>query len=275
MGNGAGLAEGASSNPFEPIRDAFRFDIPPAALERLSGLANIPAHYRPTFANSMIELFAKAHRWHRMASRSVGMNEVANELDRVAKAARKLKKNVDALSKQARLTLGLYALRLEQFGEANSPETSRNQIEDLLNRESIELAVQKVDHLSAVVGRIGSASATETWPKRQKGNPASRRKDNNRTTPYVETFNRFVLELGDVVRACNGALRLEQDNIGDDVKAFFEAASPYLPNEFIPTDVFHAAQDRGRAKGPRLKMLTSLWSQQLLSFQRNLPNRRK
>jgi hypothetical protein len=84
--------EGAFPNLFEPIRDTFRFEIPPAALERLSDLAKVPAHYRPTFANLIVELFAKAHRLHLLANRSVAMNVAAKELDRVAKDARKLKK---------------------------------------------------------------------------------------------------------------------------------------------------------------------------------------
>jgi hypothetical protein len=260
MSNGNGPVKGVSADPFEPIRDALRFEIPPAALERLSDLAKIPAHYRPTFANSIIELFAKAHRWHRMANRSVEMDAAAKELNRVAKEARKLKSNIDKLSKQARVTLGLYALRLERFGEVESHEAVRNQIEDLLHSGSIGQAVQKVDYLSWVVGRIGSAATTETWPKRQKGNPIPWNNDYARENPYVDTFNLFMIELGEVVRACNGALRFEQNDMGDDIKAFLNAASSYLPNEFIPREVFFAVANGNHAAPSRLKKLTSLWS---------------
>ncbi len=258
MSNGNGLVEGVSPNPFEPIRGTFRFEMPPAALGQLSGLAKIPAHYRPTFANAAIELFAKAHRWHRMANRSVEMDAAAKELNRVAKEAGKLKKNIDKLSKQARVTLGLYAMRLERFGEAESHEAVRNQIEDLLHSAGAGQAVQKVDALSWAVGRIGSAAATETWPKCQKSNPAPWKRNGKRKSPYVDTFNLFMIELGVAVRACNGALRLERDDMGDDLKAFLRAASLYLPNEFIPNDVLYPGANRQRAAGWRLKKLMSL-----------------
>ena len=97
MSFGNGLAGGESRDPFEPIPDTRRFEIPPAALELLSDLARIPAHYRPTFANSIVELFAKAYRWHRMANRSVEMDASSKELNRVAREARKLKKSIDKL----------------------------------------------------------------------------------------------------------------------------------------------------------------------------------
>src|SRR5579862_7655372 len=115
MSNGKDQVSGMTRKTFEPIRDGHRFQIPPAALEQLSDLARIPAHYRPTFANLLIELFAKAHRWHRLASRSVEMDTVAKELDRVAKGARRLKGDFDKLSDKGRFTLGLYATRLERF----------------------------------------------------------------------------------------------------------------------------------------------------------------
>ena len=253
-------AEEALPGPFEPIGDAVRFEIAPAALERLSNLAKIPAHYRPTFANSITKLFAKAHRWHRMATRSVQMEAAAKELGRVAKDARKLKKNIDKLSEQARVTLGLYVLRLEQFGEAGSQEAVRNQIEDLLHSDSVGAALQKVDSLSWAIGQIESAAATEAWPKHQKANPASWKSDANRRTPYVDIFNRFVTELGEVVRACKGTLPIEQNAMGDDLEAFLRVASAYLPNEFIPQEMFHSGAGRDRGAGWRLRKLASLWS---------------
>jgi hypothetical protein len=259
MRNGSGLAEGASPSLFEPVRQTLRFEIPPAILERLSDLARIPAHYRPTFANSIVELFAKAHRWHRMATRSVEMDAAAKELDRVVKEAQKLKKNIDKLSEQARMALGLYALRLDQFGEADSHETVRNQIEALLQAGSSGQAVQKVDYLSWAVGRIGSAAATVTWSKQQNGSPAPRQSYESCKRPHVDTFNRFIMELGEVVRACNGAPEFEQYDIGDGLRAFLKAASSYLPNGFTPKEVLYPPANGNRAAGSPRKGFMSFW----------------
>jgi hypothetical protein len=247
--------EEAPPNPFEPTRDTLRFEIPPAALEELSDLVKVPAHYRPTFANSIVELFAKAHRWHRLARRSVAMNAAAKELDRVAKDARGLKRDIDKLSRQARATFGLYALRLERFNEADLPETARNQIEELLQSGGFDQAVPKIDHLSWVVGRIASAAATETWAKRKKGGLVPWINDNK--TPYIDTFNRFVVELGTAVRTCHCPMRFDPDDINDALTAFLEAATPYLPNEFIPEEVFDAGRHDKRSLSSRLKRLTT------------------
>ena len=143
MSNGNALVRVTPANPFEPAREAFRFEMPPAAVERLCDLAKIPAHYRPTFANSIKQLFAKARRWHRIALRAVEMDAVSRELGRVAREARKLQKSIDGLSERARMTLGLYALRLDQFGEAEAHETVRNQIEDLLNGAALSRRARK------------------------------------------------------------------------------------------------------------------------------------
>lgn len=259
MRNGSGLAEGASPNLFEPVRENFRFEIPPAILERLSDLAGIPAHYRPTFANSIIELFAKAHRWHRMANRSVEMDAAAKELNRIAKEAGKLKKNIDKLSPQARMTLGLYALRLDQFGEAESDEAVRNQIEALLQAGSSGQAIPKVDYLSWAVGRIGSAAATKTWSKRQNGNPAPWQGADSSKNPHIDTFNRFIVELREAVRACNGAPGFEQYDISDGLRAFLKAASSCLPDGFIPNEVLYPAENGSHAAVSRRKGLMSFW----------------
>ena len=104
MGHANGFAEALSADPFEPGRHQIRVEIPQPVLERLSDLAGIPAHYRPTFANSLRELFGQSHRWHRIARRSVEMDSAAKELGRIAKDARKLKTKIDKLSKQARVT---------------------------------------------------------------------------------------------------------------------------------------------------------------------------
>ncbi len=195
-----------------------------------------------------------------MANRSVEMDAAARELNRIAKEARKLRKIIDKLSKQARVTLGLYVMRQEQFGEGESHEAVRNQIEGLLHSGSSGLALQKVDYLSWAVGRIGSAAATETWSKRQDGDPAPWKSDDNRKRPYVDTFNRFLIELGGVVRACNGTLCFEQNGLNDDLKVFLQAASSYLPNEFTPKEVFDAGKDGNHAANSLLKKFTSLWS---------------
>ncbi|HZV21498.1 MAG TPA: hypothetical protein VE986_08135, partial [Hyphomicrobiales bacterium] len=241
MSYGKDRVGGMTRNPFEPIREGHRFEIPPAALERLSDLARIAAHYRPTFANLLIELFAKAHRWHRLATRSVEMDAVAKELDRIARGARKLKSDIDKLGDNARLTLGLYALRLERFGEVGSHESVRNQIEDLLQSGSANHSLQKVEALSRIIDRIASAAATETWPKPKTGFLPPWKTENGRSTPYIDTFNRFVTELGEAVRTCKGAVRFEHNAISDDLRAFLKAASPYLPNSFTPQEVFAPA----------------------------------
>jgi len=260
MSNGNGLVRGAPADHFEPVRDAFRSEIPSAALEQLSSLARVQAHYRPTFANSLIELFTKARRWHRLASRSIEMDAAAKELSRIAKEAQKLKDTIDKLRGPARVTLGLYVTRLEQFGETESYEAMRNQIEDLLQGGSGQ-ALQKVDYLSWAVDRIKSAAATETWPKRQKDTPAPWKRGVSRSGPHIDTFERFVIELGGTVRACHGALRIEPDNANDDLGAFLKAASPYLPDGFIPWDVLEPSPNGNRASsGSPLKKLVSFWS---------------
>jgi hypothetical protein len=260
MSNGNGLVRAASADPFEPVRDTLRFQIPSAALEQLSSVAKIPAHYRPTFANSIIELFAKARRWHRLATRSVEMDAAAKELGRIAKEARKLKEYIDKLNGPARVTLGLYVARLEQFGETESNEAMRNQIEDLLQGGGAGQALQKVEYLSWAVGRIQSAAATETWPKSQKDSPAPWKRGVNRTGPLIDTFDRFVTELGGTVRACNGMLWIEQHNPNDDLSAFLKAASSYLPSGFIPWDVLEPTPNGKSAPGSPLKKLISFWS---------------
>jgi hypothetical protein len=260
MSNGNGLVRAASADPFEPVRDALRFHIPPAALEQLSSVAHIPAHYRPTFANSIIELFARARRWHRLASRSIEMDAAAKELSRITKEARKLKDHIDKLSGPARVTLGLYVTRLEQFGETESHEAMRNQIEDLLQGGGAGQATQKVDHLSWAVGRIQSAAATETWPKLQKDTPVPWKRGAGRTGPHIDTFDRFVTELGGTVRACNGVLRIDRDNPDDDLAAFLKAASSYLPGGFIPWDVLEPSPNGKSAPNSPLKKLMSFWS---------------
>jgi hypothetical protein len=260
MSNGNALVRVTPANPFEPAREAFRFEMPPAAVERLCDLAKIPAHYRPTFANSIKQLFAKARRWHRIALRAVEMDAVSRELGRVAREARKLQKSIDGLSERARMTLGLYALRLDQFGEAEAHETVRNQIEDLLNGGSLEQASPKVDYLSWTAGRLGSAAATETWPKPQNGNPALWGSGNsNRSTPHLDTFNGFVIELGNMVRACNSPLSFQPDAISDGLRTFLEAAKPYLPDGFIPDEAFDTGEETKRTGSSPLNRLTSFW----------------
>jgi len=259
MSNGNGLAEEASPNSFEPIRDPFRFEIPAAGLELLAGLAGVPAHYRPTFANSIIELFARAHRWHLIANRSVEMNAAAGELRRVAKSARKLKKCIDELSKNARVTLGLYAIRLDQSGETHSHEALRDQIEDILRRQGAGQAVQKAADLSWVVDRIASAASTGTWPKYKNGNLPAWNGDRNHATPHIDTFNRFVIEVGEVIRQCHGRLDIEQDNVSEELKAFLKAASTHLPREFVPAHVFLTPTESDRTAGSRLRRFAFPW----------------
>jgi hypothetical protein len=260
MSHGNGVVLAASADPFEPVREVLRVQIPPAAMEQLSNVSKIPAHYRPTFANSLIELFAKARRWNRLACRSVEMDAAAKELGRIAKEARKIKENIDKLSGQARVTLGLYVTRLEQFGETESHEAMRNQIEDLLQTGGAGQALQKVDYLSWAVGRIQSAAATETWPKHHKDSAVPWKRGASRTGPHIDTFDRFVAELVGTVRTCHGALWIEQNNPNDDLTAFLQAASPYLPSGFIPWDVLEPSPNGKSPSTSPLKKLRSLWS---------------
>ena len=196
MSNGNDLDRGPTPSVFEPVRDAFHYKLPAPALERLCDLAQVPAHYRPTLANSLTQLFAKAQRWHRIAARSVEMDTVAKELDRVTKAARRLKEDIDKLSPQARATLGLYALRLDQFSEADPQEAVRNQIEDLVNAGGYGHAGPKVAQLSWAAGRIEAAAATETWPRPKSRQPRSLEK---RQRPE-DTLHRHLQSLCDGTR---------------------------------------------------------------------------
>ena len=262
MSNGSGPGTGSAPNPFEPVRDAFRFQVPSAALERLCDLAQVPAHFRPTFANAMRELLARSHRWHRMASRSVEMDTVAKELGQIAKDARKLKESIDKLSPQARLTLGVYALRLDQSSEADQPETVRNQIEDLVNQGGASQAGPKVAQLSWVAGRIESAAATETWPRPKNGALAAWKNGGSRNTPYIETFNRFVAELSQIAQSCNSPLHFDPNNMNSYLVSFLEAAATQLPAGFIPDEVFNPEPADKAASNSRLKKLTAFWSKQ-------------
>jgi hypothetical protein len=255
-----GLGKGSSPTPFEPVRDAYRLHIPPAALERLCDLAQVHAHFRPTFANAMRELLAKSHRWHRMASRSVEMDAVAKELGQVVKDARKLKEDIDKLSPQARMTLGLYALRLDKFSELDPHEAARNQIEDLVNLGGSGQAGPKVGQLSWAAGRIESAAATETWPKPKSGGLAPWKIGGNPNTPFIETFDRFVIELSKAVQACNSPLQFDPNNISSDLTAFLEAAAAHLPSGFVPDEVFHPEENGKAAGDSRMKKLTAFWS---------------
>lgn len=254
-----GLGRGSSPTPFEPVRDAYRLQVPQAALERLCDLAQVHAHFRPTFANAMRELLAKSHRWHRMASRSVEMDAVAKELGQIAKDARKLKDDLDKLSPQARMTLGLYALRLDKFGELDPAEAVRNQIEDLVNAGGTEQAGPKVGQLSWVAGRIELAAVTETWPKPKSGGLAPWKNGAGRNTPRIDTFNRFVAELGKAVQACSSPLQFEPETMSSGLVAFLEAAVPLLPEGFIPDEVFQPEEPAKGAGDSRLKKL-AFWS---------------
>ena len=261
MSNGSDRDRGPSSSVFEPVRDAFRFKLPPAALERLCDLAQVHAHFRPTFANAITELFAKAQRWHRIAARSVEMDAVAKELDRISKDARKLKEDIDKLSPQARATLGLFALRLDQFSEADQHETVRSQIEDLVNAGGYGQAGPKGAQLSWVAGRIESAAATETWPRPRTGPLGAWKNGGDQKTPLFDTFYRFVTELGRIVQACGSPLHFVPDNMTNDLTAFLEAATPLLPNGFIPPEVFQKEEPGAKpASDSRLKKLTAFWS---------------
>ena len=261
MSNGNDLVtRDPTPSVFEPVRDAFHYKLPAAALERLCDLAQIPAHYRPTLANSLTQLFAKAQRWHRIAARSVEMDTAAKELDRVAKAARKLKEDIDKLSPQARATLGLYALRLDQFSEADEQEAVRNQIEDLVNAGGYGQAGPKVAQLSWAAGRIEAAAATETWPRPKAGNLAPWKNGSDPKIPYIDTFNRFVMELAWAVHACHSPLRYDPNDLSNELLAFLEAATPLLPNGFIPPEVFQKEEPVKAPADSRLKKLSLFWS---------------
>lgn len=261
MSNGNNTQRGPAPSVFEPARDAFRFKLPPAALERLCDLAQVHAHYRPTFANAITELFAKAQRWHRMAVRSVEMDGVAKELDKIVKGARKLKEDIDKLGPQARATLGLYALRLDQFSEADQHETVRSQIEDLVNAGGYGQAGPKVAQLSWIASRIEAAAATETWPRPRTGPLGAWKNGGETKNPLLDTFNRFVGELGRIVSSCGSELHFAPGNMTDELTAFLEAATPLLPNGFIPQEVFQKEEPGAKpASDSRLKKLTAFWS---------------
>jgi hypothetical protein len=258
MSSGSGLGGQPGLSPFEPYRDAFGFKVPSGALERLCDLAAVPAHYRPTFANAMNGIFAKSQRWHRMASRSIEMDAVSKELVQVAKDARKLKEDLDKLSPQARMALGLYALRLDQFGDPDGHETARNQIEDLVNHGASGQAAAKVGQLSWTAGRIEAAATTETWAKPKNGS-LTPWKASVRHQPRADTFNMFVIEVGRAAQACNSPLLFDPDNINGDLIAFLEAARPLLPAGFIPDEVFNPEPAAKPASSSGLKKL-AFWS---------------
>jgi hypothetical protein len=259
MTTGNGFADASAPNPFEPVRYPVRFEIPQPAMDRLCSVCQIPAHYRPTFANALRALLAKAHRWHAIASRSVEMNEAAKELARVARDAAKLKSRIDALSPRARATLGLYALRLDQYGEAESHEAMREQIEELLQARGVDQALQKVDYLSWSAGRMGSAATTETWPKSGEGRGITRNRGDEGSAPHAETFHRFVIELGAALQACNSPVRFDPGERGASLAAFLEAASPFLPDGFIPEGAFGEERAEKQASRSPLSRLRSLW----------------
>ncbi len=258
MKNGNGLAEASKPNAFELLRHPLRLDIPQPAIDRLCVVAQIPAHYRPTFTNALHALIAKSHRWHRIASRSVEMDSAARELVAVARDALKLKNRIGKLSPQARTTLGLYALRLDSYGETETHEALREQIEELLQNGGLDQARQKADYLSWFAGRVGSAAATKTWP-RGEGKEAARKKAGERETPHAETFERFVIDLSEVVRACNSPVRFDPANVGESLTAFLEVASPFLPEGFIPEGVFGVEQAEKRVSRSPLRKLKFLW----------------
>lgn len=251
-GNGEALAP----DPFEPIRLPHRLEIPQPAMDRLCTVAQVHAHYRPTFANALRTLLANAHRWHRIASRSVAMNEAAKELANLARDAIKLKAKVEKLSPQARAALGLYALRLDRYGEIDSHEALRDQIEDILKAGGVDQAFQKVDYLSWSAGRLGLAATTETWPRSE----GARKRGGDGVTPHVDTFNRFVNELGEILQACGSPLRFDPANVDENLGAFLEAASPFLPNGFVPDSVFGAGEEEKQVSRSPLRKLKSLWS---------------
>jgi hypothetical protein len=253
MNKGNGSAEASTPDPFEPIRQPLRFEIPQSDMDRLCTVAQVHTHYRPTFANALLALLAKAHRWHRIASRTVAMNEAAKELGRLAKDALKLKAKIDRLSPQARSALGLYALRLDRYGEADSYETMRDQIEELLQAGGVEQAVQKVDYLSWSIGRMETAATTETWPQSESKDAAGG------PTPHLDTFKCFVIELGEMLQTCKSPLRYDPDHPDEFLAAFLEAASPFLPQGFVPEGVFGGQDDKKERRSP-LRKLRSLWS---------------
>jgi hypothetical protein len=257
MNKGNGSAEASILDPFEPIR-LRRFEIPPPAMDRLCTVAQVHAHYRPTFANALRTLLAKAHRWHRLASRSVAMNQAAKELANVARDAIKLKARIDKLSPQARAALGLYALRLDRYGETESHEAVRDQIEDILQAGGVDQALQKLEYLSWSAGRIGTAATTETWPRSE--DKAARKRVDEGATPHADTFDHFVFELAEILRGCGSPLRFDPADVSDDLRAFLEAASPFLPDGFIPESVFGAEQAEQRPGRSPLRKLKSLWS---------------
>jgi hypothetical protein len=259
MNKGNGSAEALAPDPFEPIRHHLRLEIPQADMDRLCTVAQIHAHYRPTFANALHALLAKAHRWHRIACRTVAMNEAARELANVARDAIKLKARIEKLSPQARAALGLYALRLDRYGETESHEALRDQVEELLQAGGVSQAVQKVDYLSWSAGRIGSAATTEAWP-RSEGKKAARKRGGDGAAPHAETFNRFVIELGETLQACKSPFRFDPADVSEDLAAFLEAASPFLPDGFVPESVFGTGQDDKQASRSPLRKLRSLWS---------------
>jgi hypothetical protein len=254
MSHANGLAEALPAGPFAQGRHQIRVDIPQSALERLSGLAGIPAHFRPTFANSLRELFGQSHRWHRIATRSVEMDLAAKELGRIAKDARKLKTKLDQLSKQGQVTLGLHALRLDRYGEADSHAAVRDQIEEILCSGELDQAVKKVGYLAWAVGRLGSAAGAETWPRPRNGAPARWKKADYRAAPYLDTFDHFVIELGKAIEACNGAVRFSPHETNTHLIDFLEAAMPYLPDGFVPKEVFESHSNGERAENLRPKM---------------------
>jgi hypothetical protein len=259
MNKGNGSAEALAPDPFEPIRHHLRIEIPQPDMDRLCTVAQVHAHYRPTFANALRALLAKAHRWHRIASRSVAMNEAAKELAIVARDAIKLKARIEKLSPQARAALGLYALRLDRYGETESHEALRDQIEEILHAGGVDQAFQKVEYLSWSAGRIGSAATTETWLP-SDGKNAARKRGGDSATPHVETFHHFVNELGDILQACGSPLRFDPANVDENLAAFLEAASPFLPDGFVPESVFgREPAERQGGRSP-LRKLRSLWA---------------
>jgi hypothetical protein len=252
MGHANGLDEEWSADAFEPGGRPSRVEFPQPSLDRLSGLAGIPAHYRPTFANLLRELFGQAHLWHRIATRSVEMDAAAKELGRIAKDAQKLKASIDGLSKQARATLGLHALRLDHFGEAGPHEAAPGQIEDVLRSVGLDQAMQKVEYLSWVLSQLGSAAAAKTWPTPENGGSA-RWKNAGGRAPHLDTFDRFVIELGKAIEACNSPVRFDPNETDAHLLAFLEEAAPYLPDGFVPQEVFEKRQNGERDASLRLK----------------------
>jgi hypothetical protein len=259
MNDGKEIAEAAKLNPFELIRHPLRLDIPQPVIDRLCAVAQIPAHYRPTFVNALHTLIAKSHRWHRIASRSVEMDEAAKELANVVRDALKLKGRIDKLSPQARTTLGLYALRLDRYGETDTHEAVREQIEELLQHGGLEQAQQKAEYLGWSAGRVASAATTETWP-RGGDKEAARKRGKDRPRPHADTFNHFVGELSELVRACHSPVRFDPDEAGGSLAAFLEASLPFLPGGFVPQEVFGAGEAEKPVSRSPLSKLKLFWS---------------